>query len=218
QAEIKKKYGIRSLEHMIINLDGDLISLYGRKERGENVDLVIRNKEERKLEYENSLKELKGLLERERNLTMSMPKFRAIIRVRMDSRGQFTMHEDPEVEQIGMETAIKYETEHGRLPEDVSAEDLGFDIRSKDKKGNIRYIEVKARAHEGLISLTPNEWFKAKRFKDEYFLYSVMNARANPVLYIAQDPVNTLDADQKAEVVRYIIHLEEIKSKGEAVN
>ncbi|MBA7641001.1 RNA polymerase-associated protein RapA [subsurface metagenome] len=218
QAEIKKKYGIRSLEYMIINLDGDLISLYERKERGENVDLAIRNKEERKLEYENSLKELKGLLERERNLTMSMPRFRAIIRVRMDSQGQFSMHEDAEVERIGMETAIKYEMEHGRLPEDVSAEDLGFDIRSKDKKGNIRYIEVKARAREGFVSLTPNEWFKAKRFKEEYFLYSVMNARAAPVLYITQDPVNTLDADQKSEVVRYIIPLEEIKSKGETAN
>ena len=218
QAEIKKKYGIRSLEHMIVNLDGDLISLYERKERGENVDLVIRNKEERKLEYENSLKKLKGLLERERNLTMSMPRFRAIIRVRMDSQGQFSMHEDAEVERIGMETTIKYEIEHGRLPEDVSSEDLGFDIRSKDKKGNIRYIEVKARAHEGFISLTPNEWFKAKRFKEEYFLYSVMNARAAPVLYIIQDPVNTLDADQKSEVVRYIIPLEEIKSKGETAN
>ena len=41
QAEIKKKYGVRSLEHMILSLDGDLIALYERKDRGENVDLVI---------------------------------------------------------------------------------------------------------------------------------------------------------------------------------
>ncbi len=217
QAEIKKKYGVRSLEHMILSLDGDLIALYERKDRGENVDLVIRNKEERKKEYENSLERLKDLIEREKNLTMSMPKFRAIIRVRADEHSKAAMHEDPEVERIGMETARKYEVEQGRIPEDVSLQNLGFDIRSKDGKGGIRYIEVKARAKEGIVSLTPNEWFKAKRFKDEYFLYSVMNARTVPELYITEDPYNTLTADERKEVVRYIIPFDEIKNKGDVL-
>ena len=52
QTAIKQKYGIKSLEHLIVTLDGDLISLYDRKNKGENVDLVIRNKEERKKVYE----------------------------------------------------------------------------------------------------------------------------------------------------------------------
>jgi len=215
QAEIKKKYGVRSLEHMILSLDGDLIALYERKDRGENVDLVIRNKEERKKEYENSLDRLKDLIEREKNLTMSMPKFRAIIRVKADEHSQTAMHEDPEVEQIGMETAFKYEVEQGRIPEDVSLQNLGFDIRSKDEKGGIRYIEVKARSKEGIVSLTSNEWFKAKRFKNEYFLYSVMNARTVPELYITKDPYNTITADERKEIVRYIITFDEIKKKGD---
>jgi superfamily II DNA/RNA helicase len=217
QAEIKEKYGVRSLEHMILSLDGDLIALYERKDRGENVDLVIRNKEERKKEYENSLGRLKDLIEREKNLTMSMPKFRAIIKVKADKHSQTAMHEDPEVEQIGMETALKHEIEQGRIPEDVSPQNLGFDIRSKDEKGGIRYIEVKARAKEGIVSLTPNEWFKAKRFKNEYFLYSVMNARTVPELYITKDPYNTLTADEREEVVRYIIPFDEIKKKGDVL-
>ncbi|MBA7542203.1 RNA polymerase-associated protein RapA [subsurface metagenome] len=217
QAEIKKKYGVRSLEHMILSLDGDLIALYERKDRGENVDLAIRNKEERKKKYENSLDRLKDLIEREKNLTMSMPKFRAIIRVKADEHSQTAMHEDPEVEQIGMETVFKYEVEQGRIPEDVSPQNLGFDIRSKDEKGGIRYIEVKARAKEGIVSLTSNEWFKAKRFKNEYFLYSVMNARTVPELYITKDPYNTLTADERKEVVRYIIPFDEIKNKGDVL-
>ena len=90
-------------------------------------------------------------------------------------------------------------------------------IRSKDKKGGIRYIEVKERAKEGIVSLTPNEWFKAKRFKDEYFLYSVMNARTVPELYITKDPYNTLTADERKEVVRYIIPFDEIKNKGDVL-
>ncbi|PIP08595.1 MAG: helicase, partial [Syntrophobacteraceae bacterium CG23_combo_of_CG06-09_8_20_14_all_50_8] len=46
QAAIKEKYGVKSLEHLILKLDGDLISLYDRKNQGENVDLAIHNAEE----------------------------------------------------------------------------------------------------------------------------------------------------------------------------
>ena len=39
---------------------------------------------------------------------------------------------------------------------------LGYDIRSEDDQGNVRYIEVKARACTGAITLTANEWFMAR--------------------------------------------------------
>ena len=64
-----------------------------------------------------------------------------------------------------METAMRYEREQGRNPEDVSAENLGFDVRSTDSEGVRRYIEVKARSEPGAVTLTQNEWFKAKQFK-----------------------------------------------------
>ncbi|MER3445524.1 MAG: hypothetical protein C4291_01215 [Candidatus Dadabacteria bacterium] len=44
QTEIKQKYGIKSLDHLIVGLDGDLISLYDCKNQGERFDLAIRNK------------------------------------------------------------------------------------------------------------------------------------------------------------------------------
>ncbi|KKK90587.1 hypothetical protein LCGC14_2721510, partial [marine sediment metagenome] len=44
-AKIKEKYGIKSLEYLIVKLDGDIIRLFTRKENGELVDLPIRNKE-----------------------------------------------------------------------------------------------------------------------------------------------------------------------------
>jgi superfamily II DNA/RNA helicase len=43
QAAIKEKYGINSLNKLIVDIDGELINLNIRKERGENVDLAIRN-------------------------------------------------------------------------------------------------------------------------------------------------------------------------------
>ena len=38
QVEIKQKYGLTSLDHLIFQLDGELIQLYDRRDRGENVD------------------------------------------------------------------------------------------------------------------------------------------------------------------------------------
>jgi len=146
---------------------------------------------------------------------MSMPRFRGIIRIKPDSKEGEALESDPEVERVGMEFALKFEGKNDRTPEDVSAQNLGFDIRSKDKAGLVRYIEVKARAGNGAVALTQNEWFKAKRFKDEYYLYAVMNTKAKPQLYIIQNPAENLVPEEKIEVVRYVIPFKEIDAKGD---
>jgi len=215
QASIKEKYGIKSLEYLILKLDGDLISLYARKEMGENVNLAIRNKEERKKEYERALNELKEKINKEKSLTMSMPHFIGIIRVKPKETIDKAMQTDEEIERLGMQIAMEYERKKERMPEDVSSENLGFDIRSKDEDGNIRYIEVKARKERRAVALTKNEWFKATRFKDEYYLYAVMNATKNPGLYIIQNPAKELNPEEKIEVVRYVVPFKELKEKGE---
>lgn len=214
QSEIKEKYGIRSLEELILKLDGELISLYERKEAGENVDLAIRNKEERKAEYERALRDLTIQIQKEKSLTMSMPKFIGIIRVKPSERIDSAMQSDAEIEARGMEVAMKYEIDNGRIPEDVSSQNLGYDIRSVDKNGAVRYIEVKARVDRGDIALTQNEWFKAHRFKEDYYLYVVFNASSNPQLFIIQNPAETLQPQEKVEIVRYIIEADKIKEKG----
>ena len=214
QTEIKQKYGIASLDHLILKLDGDLIQLYDRREKGENVDLVIYNKEEQKRGYELSLEKLKQTIELEKNLTMSMPIFIGAIRVVPQQADDSDMVSSAEIEEIGMTAAMCYEIDQGRTPEDVSAENRGFDIRSTDSDGKKRYIEVKARSNAGPVALTSNEWFKAKRFGDDYFLYVVLNAATEPELYIIQNPAVQTHAEEKIEVVRYLIPLSEIRDKG----
>ena len=214
QAEIKQKYGISSLDYLIVKLDGELISLQEQKGRGENVDLVIRNKKEKKEEYERALDELKKQIQKEKSLTMSMPRFVGIIRVKPPEEIGRTMRSDAEIERIGMEVSMEHEIKNGRTPEDVSAENLGFDVRSMDKDGKVRYIEVKARAETGAIALTQNEWFKARRFKDDYYLYVVMNAAGKPQLHIIQNPAENLAIEEKVEVVRYVVPFNEIMTKG----
>jgi hypothetical protein len=213
QAEIKRKYGIKSLNNLIGELDNDLIKLYERKAKGEKVEIAIYNKEERKKHYEKALEELKIEIERECALIISKPKLLGAVYVRPKVKIP-EMFPSEEIEKIGMEMAMEYERQQNRLPEDVSKESLGFDIRSTDQKtGEIRYIEVKARAGEGDVALTPNEWMMAKRFKDQYYLYVVANAVTNPTLYIIRNPAENLKPQEMVEVVRFIVPVEEWKSK-----
>jgi superfamily II DNA or RNA helicase len=212
QANIKEKYGVQSLERLVLKLDGDLIVLYDRRERGENVDLVIRNKEEQKQHYEHALADLQQNLSRERNLTLSTPRFLGAVRV-LPAAGAGEMASDPEVERVAMQKVMAYERQQGRLPEDVSTQNLGFDIRSNGTEGQRWYIEVKGRAGSGSVALTQNEWFKAQRFQDEYFLYVVLNASRSPELYRIQNPAAVLQPDEQMEV-RYLVSVGDILSKG----
>ena len=213
QAAIKEKYGVKSLNHLIVKLDGDLIGLKIRQSNGENVDLVIRNKEEQLASYQNALSDLKSGLEQERNLTISTPRFIGMARV-VPEMDVSVMVSDDGVEQIGMEVTMQYERQQGWAPEDVSKENLGFDVRSTSPDGHKRYIEVKARAGIGAVALTQNEWFKARRFQDEFHLYAVLNASKEPVLYRVANPAALLKPEEQVEV-RYMVSVNEIQSKGE---
>jgi len=144
---------------------------------------------------------------------MNTPVFLGAIKVLPAAAGGPAMESDEEIEKIGMEVAIRYEREQGRDPQDVSGENLGFDLRSTSPEGERRYIEVKARAGTGAVALTQNEWFKAKRFKAEYFLYVVLNAAIKPELIIVQNPAEELQFKEHVEIVRYIIPWEELVRK-----
>ncbi len=214
QALIKEKYGRTSLESFILQLDGELIKLYERQSEGENVDLAIHNKKEQKQDYESALKKLEKTIAQEKALTINTPNFVSAIRVIPTSMAEAQMKSEPQIEQIGMQVTMDYEREQGRTPEDVSAQNLGFDVRSTDKAAVKRYIEVKARAQLGAVTLTQNEWFKAKQFKSDYFLYVVLNAAIQPELYILQNPAEQTRPEETIEVVRYQISLGEIREKG----
>lgn len=214
QASIKEKYGLKSLRETIWKLEDELIQLKDRKDRGEPVDLPIHNKESQKNEYDEAKKELESLIEQEKSLSMGRPRFLGLIRVIRSTAADPAMVTDAEVERKGMEFAMEHERRCGRLPEDVSQQNLGFDIRSIDGSGKTRYIEVKARAGRGGVALTQNEWFKARRFGDDYYLYAVMNAGTAPELYSIQNPVARLHPKEQAESVRYLIDYEEIARSG----
>jgi len=182
------------------------------------MDLAIRNASEKKKNYLKASISLRKEIEQEISLSISKPKLLGAIFVDnkvTDVEIPDEMHTDKDIELIGMEISMEYETIEGRKPVDVTKENMGFDLRSKDKDGPTRYIEVKARKGEGSVALTKNEWIKARRFKEQYWLYVVANAVSKPALFIIQNPANFLEPTEKMEV-RYLVFPEEWK-RGEKV-
>ena len=209
QAEIKRKYGVKSLDFLIGELDAELAELYERQVEGDRVELAIRNKEERKRQYEASLKTLQLEIEQEVSLAISMPKFIGATLVKPEYTEKVC---SKEMKEIGREFVKEYEREHGRVPTDVP-DGYGYDLISKGTS-EVRYIEIKGFSREGEADITPNEWFKAKRFKEQFWLYVVSNAATSPTLYIINNPAENLNVDEKIEVVRFMVPIDEWKEKG----
>lgn len=105
------------------------------------------------------------------------------------------LRRDEEVEVIAMAFVMEFERKEGRTPEDVSALNLGYDIRSIDMRrgGELRLIEVKGlSAEEGEILLTPNEHRVAQDRPDCFWLYVVTRCKSgNPQLQKRLDPAST---------------------------
>ena len=115
------------------------------------------------------------------------------------------MQSDPEIERIAVEVAKQHEIAQGRKPVSVEEENCGWDLTSLLEGQVDRYIEVKGRAADGGVALTPNEWIKAQRFGKDYWLYVVVNCKSKPELFLIQDPASKLSPREEVSVVRYMV-------------
>ncbi|MDW7979050.1 MAG: DUF3883 domain-containing protein, partial [Verrucomicrobiales bacterium] len=205
-AEIKRKYGLRSLKHMLLDSQARLIEYDTRRAKGEPIpDVELRNEEHRREELQARKQALEDEIRRETSLLPSAPQVLGVARVIPQPAGDPAMRSDAEIEAIGMRVAIEYERAQGRTPTDVSSENLGYDIRSEAPDGTVRYIEVKARATTGPVAFTPNEWLMAQRLANEYWLYVVENAANEPKLFTLQNPAGKLRPDEVVEIVRFVV-------------
>ncbi|MBC7262673.1 MAG: DUF3883 domain-containing protein, partial [Chloroflexi bacterium] len=215
EAEIKRKYGLRSLEQMMLESDARLIEYDTRRTKGEPIaEVEIRNEERRNEELRARKRALEEQIRRETSLSPSAPQVLGVVRVLPWLPEDPALCPDAEIEAVGMRVAMEYERAAGRVPEDVSGLNLGYDIRSLtpypspalwERGEDVRYIEVKARASTGPLVLTPNEWLMAQRLGDDYWLYVVENAASEPVLYTMQNPAAKLKPEQVVEIVRYVV-------------
>jgi hypothetical protein len=205
-AEIKRKYGLRSLQELILRSEEKLIEYETKRAKGIEIpEAVIQTEMRKKEDFERKKAELEKRIRAETNLLLSPPRILGVARVFPQPPVEDELKEDLEIEKVGTQIAMKFEISQGRDPEDVSLQNLGFDIRSRAPDGSYRYIEVKARAREGKIALTPNEWLMAHRLGDEYWLYVVVNVATKPELYTIQNPSSKLKPSEEVEIVRYIV-------------
>ena len=105
------------------------------------------------------------------------------------------MISDPEIERIAIQTAIAHEESRGWVVQSVEEENRGFDLISRkphpedpETAIEVRFIEVKGRAHIGEVALTTNEYKTAARLKKDYWLYVVFNCSATPDMHMIEDP------------------------------
>ena len=214
QSDIKKRYGLTSLDKLITDLEQDLAMLRTRSANGEDVRLPIHNKEEKKNQYKQQRTDLSARIEQEQHIVITQPRLVGWVRVVPAKTVSEEMHKDSNIERIGMLTAIEHERQAGRSPEDVSAKNIGYDILSRGDGDNTRYIEVKARAGKGRVSMTPNEMKVARNLGSDYYLYAVYNAaEASPHLKVVQNPGHRLPVEHVE--VRYNINSDAVEKYAE---
>ena len=113
----------------------------------------------------------------------------------MEYEQHYGMKRDDEVEAIAINMAIEYEAANEWQAEDVSSQNLGYDIRSINKLDIKRYIEVKGRSGiDGVI---------------------VVNGKSKPQLHRIQNPAKKLIFERKDKGVQYYLPLDEWRNKTE---
>jgi hypothetical protein len=135
----------------------------------------------------------------------------------VEYQNEFGMSRDDEVEAIAMDVSMKFEIEQGWLPEDVSTNNEGYDIRSTSPEEFKRYIEVKGRSSEGGVMLSENEMNRLAQLGDAAWLYMVMNCKSTPELFRIQNPAKQLKFELKTKGVQYYLPMEEWRQKVDAI-
>lgn len=202
EAEVRKDYAVKSLNSLIAESDARIMRYRKKLREGEDMERPISQEKKRKGGLVQRRMEIVRETELKKSITYDSPKVLTAIAVIPHPRTKEEgMYRDEEIERIAMDLAMRYEDENGRKPMDVSGQNLGYDVKSISDR-EVRYIEVKGRAGEGQIALTTNEWMKAKRLREEAWLYVVTNAKRNPRLYIIRNPASCLKPNEQ---IRYIV-------------
>ena len=98
---------------------------------------------------------------------------------------------------------------------DVSRNDCGYDIESFGK----RCIEVKSFTNTGIPALTNNEWDRAEKIGDDYYLYVIEDVFGKRDLTIIQNPYKMFSGEIiKKEIIDYRYEIQNWKSKTNTIH
>lgn len=129
---------------------------------------------------------------------------------KVEYQGHYGMSRDDEAEAIAMNAAMNFETENNWLPEDVSVNNEGYDIRSINADQIKRYIEVKGRSGAiGDVMVSEKEMNRLAQLGDSAWLYTVINCKSQPELFRVQNPAKNLNFQEKSKGVQFFLPMAE---------
>ena len=216
--EARRQYLEEAFNRVIEDLDGEINELQGKTLMNDNEKLQekLQRKYALRDQAEQKRQERLHSLEKMVELQQRTPEVLGCAYVvplnQMEYKSHFGMSRDDEVEAIAMNEAMEYEKKEGRIPTDVSKDNVGYDIRSTASDGQKRYIEVKGRAATDGVMLSENEWNRLTQLGKRAWLYIVTDCKTHPTLHIINDPGNTLDFEKTVKGVQYYLPLEEWKT------
>lgn len=209
----RKEYLRSAFEQIIVDITAKVNELQAKlffedgNRIGDKLNVLMQSIENLKQRRQKRIEELDAMVE----LSPKEPEVLGCAYViplsEVEYRSNFGMSRDDDVERIAMQTAMYYERAHGRTPVDVSADNVGYDVRSIDVHGNKRYIEVKGRAATDGVMLSENERNRLGQLRSRAWLYIVTDCKTSPVLNIIQDPGNVLTFEEHARGVQYFLPL-----------
>ncbi len=100
------------------------------------------------------------------------------------------------VDVAGIQLVLAYERKNGRNPVEQAHGNPGFDIRSEDDAGGVRYIEVKSLAaawSASGVALSDTQFEEAQKRGEEFWLYVVERAESSDAkVFAIQNPANSI--------------------------
>lgn len=218
-ADQRREYLETAFTHVIVDLQSETAVLQGKILLG---DTKVQEKIERNQLRINELinRKAERLTELQQMMQVS-PKLPEILGCayvvpldQVEYKGHYGMSRDDEAEQIAMEKSIVFEIENGWLPEDVSANNEGYDIRSINPDHIKRYIEVKGRSGaDGSVMVSENEMNRLAQLGDSAWLYIVVNCKSQPELFRIQNPAKHLKFEEKSKGVQFFLPMSEWQAK-----
>lgn len=218
-ANKRREYLETAFTHVIVDLQTQMAELQGKVLLGDSTvqDKLVKQ-QNRIAELMQKKKTRLFELDRMTEVAPKLPEVLGCAYVvplsQVEYQGHFGMSRDDEAEAIAMDTAMQYETVHGWTPEDVSANNEGYDIRSINSELIKRYIEVKGRSVDGGIMLSENEMNRLAQLGNSAWLYIVINCKTTPELFRIQNPATSLRFEEKSKGVQFFLPMSEWRSKA----
>lgn len=218
-ASKRREYLETAFTHVIVDLQSQTSELQGKVLLG---DTSVQEKiQKNQIRIGELLQKKKNRLMELELMTDISPKLPEILGcayvvplTQVEYNGHYGMSRDDEAEAIAMNAAMEYEISQNWKPEDVSANNEGYDIRSINAEQIKRYIEVKGRSGaDGSVMVSENEMNRLAQLSDSAWLYIVVNCKSQPELFRIQNPAKNLIFQEKSKGVQFFLPMAEWKSK-----